>query len=79
MKDVKTMILEDGEYMVIDECLINNTNYIHFAKVDDPEDFCIRKVNIIDGEEIIVGLDNMDEFNLALKSFADKHINTSEN
>lgn len=74
MQEVKTIVLEDNEYMIIGELNINGAEYIHFAKVDDPKDFCIRKVEIIEGEETIVGLDSKEEFDMALRKFSEKHI-----
>ena len=79
MKNVKTILLEGTEYMVIGELLINGVEYIHFANISNPKDFCIRKVTVRDGEEMIVGLDSREEFDMALKAFSDKHIKDLEN
>jgi len=79
MKDVKTIFLEDKAYMVIGELEINGVNYIHFAEIENPQKFCIRKTAMINGEEMIVGLDSKEEFDMALKSFSQKHIKDLEN
>ena len=66
--DVKVYTLEDGiDYAVLDE--INN--YVYLANVSDPKDICIRK----DIGEELVGLDNEEEFNKALRLFQTKYDN----
>lgn len=79
MKEIEVVELEGIEYMIIRELVIDGITYIHLAKVEDPEDFCIRKIQIIDGEEMIVGLDNKEEFDMALEVFANKHEEEIEN
>ena len=79
MEDVKTIFLEDKVYAVIGELQINGTEYIHFAEVENPQKFCIRKIKVINGEEMIVGLDNKEEFDMALNAFSQKHIKDLEN
>ena len=79
MKDVKTIVLEGKEYMVVGELQINGIEYIHFAEIENPQKFCIRKTTVIDGKEMIVGLDNKAEFDMVLQAFSQKHIKDLEN
>jgi len=79
MENVQTIELEGKKYMIVAELNINGIPYIHFASIDNPGDFCIRKVSIMDGEEMIVGLDSREEFDMALKAFSDKQTKSFEN
>ena len=76
---MKTINLEGQEYMLIAELQFNGTEYLHLAKTDNPKEFCIRKINVIDGKRMIVGLDGKEEFDMALLAFRDKHIKDLEN
>lgn len=75
-KEITTVVLENGlEYLIIDEILDNNNNYVYLTNVNDEEDFCIRKYIIENDNEIYVGLDNDDEFDQALQLYAKKNSN----
>jgi len=66
--------LEDGiEYAIIEEIEANNNKYVYLSNVNDSEDFCIRKVIIEGNEEVLIGLEDEDEFDLALMLFAKNH------
>lgn len=66
----ETIILEDNlEYIVTDKI----DNYLYLNNVNDYEDFCVRKEIIEDNEEYIVGLDNEEELEKALKLFEKKY------
>lgn len=74
--DFKKMILEDGiEYAVIDEIEQGNITFVYLINVLDSIDFCIRKVDSEINDEVLVGLDSDEEFDLALNLFEEKHIN----
>ena len=73
MMELDTIKLENKEYAIIAEMNINGTNYMHLANVENPSDFCIRKVIMKDGEEIITGLDDRKEFDMAMQAFSKKH------
>ena len=79
MKEIEVVKLEGIEYMIIKELIIDGVTYIHLAKVESPEEFCIRKIQIIDKEEMIVGLDNKEEFDMALEVFNNNHKEELEN
>ena len=67
MKEVDVIRLEDGiEYAIIQKLEKDGNTYLYLTNVDDDKDFCIRKLIIQDGEEVIIGLDDDIEFDKAL-------------
>lgn len=73
-KDLDVITLEDNiEYAVVDEIEIQNIKYLFLSNINDDEDFCIRKYTIKNGEEVLTGLNDENEFDLALMHFAKKH------
>lgn len=65
--------LEDGlDYAIIEEIKNDNVTYIYLTNILDENDFCIRKIQNISGEEYLVGLDNEQEYKNALKLFIKK-------
>jgi len=76
MEEVRTIILEDNEsYVIIDEISYKDIKYIYLVNEQKIEKICIRKINIINGKECLIGLDNEDEFKLALNEYIKKHRN----
>ena len=70
----KFITLENNiEYSIIDTMIINNITYYYLTNPTDVEDFCIRKIIIENNEELVVGLDDEKEFDIALTEFAKKH------
>ena len=66
----ETIILENGlEYIITDKI----DNYLYLNNINDYEDFCVRKEIIEDNEEYIIGLDNEEELEKALKLFEKKY------
>lgn len=73
MENVEIITLEDNnDYIVTKEIIIDNVKYVYLTKSDDVASFCIRKINIINDEEFLVGLNDKDEFLKALKSFTEE-------
>ena len=70
MKEVNIIQLNNKEYALINEININGITYMHFSNTSNSKDFCIRKVVIKDGEEVITNLDNREEFDTAIREFA---------
>lgn len=74
--DLKKVVLEDGiEYAVIDEIEQNNITFVYLINILDSTDFCIRKVDSVINNDLLVGLDTDNEFDLALDLFEKKYIN----
>lgn len=71
---IKVITLEDGvKYNVIDEITSKENKYAFLSNEMDPDDFCIRKVVMKENQEVLIGLEDEAEFDLALMLFAKKH------
>lgn len=71
MVDVDIYVINDEEYYLMAEEVIKDTNYLYLSKVDDEDDFMIRKRDKED-MEILVSLDNDEEVKMAALVFASK-------
>lgn len=79
MIDNSRVVLENGiEYDVVEKIELNQQAYIYLVNPKEMEDICIRKEIEENGKTYLVGLDNQEEVNLALKLFAEKN-QTEEN
>lgn len=59
---MKTIILDDNtEYVLLEEIMINNTNYTLFSNINDPNDITLRKTKYEDNESYYFGLDSKEE------------------
>lgn len=75
-KEYNVITLEDNkEYAEIDKIEYNNSTYLFLANIDNPEQFCLRKLIKENNEEFIVGLDSKEEFDNILMIFGQKHTN----
>lgn len=76
MVDNSRIVLENGrEYFIMDKILDNNKFYVYLTNCSDPTDFCCRKEIEEEEKTYLVGLDNQEEADLALKLFEEKHRN----
>lgn len=74
MEELDVVTLEDNQdYIVTDEIIINGIKYVFLTNEKDVSSFCIRKVNIINNEEYLIGLDNKTELENALSEFYKHH------
>lgn len=74
MENIEIITLEDGkDYMITDEFEINKVRYVYLTNEEDIADICIRKINIINNEEYLVGLDSEKEFKNALQEFLNRN------
>lgn len=74
MEELDVVTLEDNQdYIVTDEILIKGIKYVFLTNEKDVSSFCIRKVNIINNEEYLIGLDNKTELENALNEFYKHH------
>ena len=71
MVDVDIYVINDEEYYLMAEEVIKDTNYLYLSKVDDEDDFMIRKRDTED-MEVLVSLDNEEEVKMAALVFASK-------
>ena len=77
-EEIEVITLDNGkDYMVTFELVINNVKYVYLTNEEDIADFCIRKINNINNEEFLVGLDSEEEVLMALKEFSKNFPKTS--
>lgn len=75
-ENIEVVTLEDGkDYMVTAELEINNIKYLFLTNEDDVADFCLRKINTINNNEYLVGLNDKEEVIKVLQEFANKFKN----
>lgn len=73
MLEFDIVTLEDNiEYVVLAKIENNGNKYVYLSQVDDDDDFCIRKEIIEDNKTYFTGLNDEDEFKLALELFGNK-------
>ena len=69
-KEYNVITLEDNiEYTEIDKIEYNNNTYLFLSDLENPENFCIRKLVIENDEEYIIGLETEEEFDKILNLF----------
>ena len=73
MVEVDTITIDNIEYIIVDDIMINGIRYIYLAEDNDPTKFMIRKIKIAEGNELLVNLDSDEEFYDALKVFNQKN------
>ena len=68
-KELEYIELEDKENYVILKILEGTNKYVYLANIKDASDLVIRKLIVIDGQEILSGLDTDQEFIEAMELF----------
>lgn len=63
------------EYTEIDRINYNKNTYSILSDLDNPDNFCIKKLVIENNYEYVVNIDTKDEFDNVLKVFTDKYTN----
>ena len=63
------------EYTEIDRVNYNHNTYLILSDLDNPNDFCVKKLINENNYEYIIELNNKEEFNNVLKIFIDKYTN----
>ena len=75
-ENIEVVTLEDGkDYMVTAELDINNIKYLFLTNEDDVADFCLRKINTINNNVYLVGLNDKEEVIKILQEFTNKFKN----
>ena len=73
MLEFDIVTLEDNiEYVILARIENNGNKYVYLSQVDDDDDFCIRKEVVEDNKTYFTGLNDEDEFKLALELFGNK-------
>lgn len=68
-KELEYVELEDKENYVILKILEGTNKYVYLANIKDASDLVIRKLIVIDEQEILAGLDTDQEFNEAMELY----------
>ena len=72
--NIDVIKLENGkEYGIIDTITHNGSNYLVLSNILDNNDFGIRKVIEKEGREVIIKLNNQNEFEEIMEMFYNKH------
>lgn len=71
MVDVDVYVLNDEEYYLMAEEVINDVSYLYLSKVDDEDEFMFRKRDKED-PEVLVTLDSEEEVRMVALVFAKK-------
>lgn len=71
MVDVDVYVLNDEEYYLMAEEVINDVSYLYLSKVDDEDEFMFRKRDKEDSE-VLVTLDSEEEVRMVALVFAKK-------
>ena len=75
MEEVNTIIIDNEEYVIADEIIIDGQKYVYLSKEDAPLDYIIWKVITDNGEDFLIKLKSDEEFDKALQAFFNKHKN----
>ncbi len=74
MIDNSIIKLENGfEYKVVDKIENNNCAYVYLVNLVDKEDLIVRKEIVEDENTYLVGLDNTEELEKALRLYLQKN------
>jgi len=73
-KECNVITLENNiEYTEVDRIHYNDNTYIYLSNLDNPDDFCIRKIIKENDEEFIIGINSNKEIDKALELFMKKY------
>ena len=71
--EVESVEINGKTYIELEQIDIDGVIYAYLSNKDDQEDFLIQKIVPKDGEVYYEGLEDKNEFDLALMHFAKKH------
>ena len=72
--EAEVVTLNDGLYYVIlDEISAHSNVYVYLSNTEDPRNFCVRKRIQNNVGSLLVGLDDDDEYNMAMKLYFEKN------
>lgn len=78
--DIDVIRLENVmNYGIIDTITHNDRNYLILLNTENDQDFCVRRVILKDNKEVVVKLDNQNEFEEIMNLFYNKHRGEIEN
>ena len=72
-KECNVVVLDGVEYTEIHRLENKGNTYVLLSNLDNPTDFCIKKLVIKDGEPYIRGLSSEEEFNEVLRLISEEY------
>ena len=74
-KEYNVVTLSNGiEYTEISRLNVDNKTYVVLSDINNPEDFCIKKIIKKDNEELIYAIDSDEEFDKVMSIFAKEYL-----
>lgn len=73
MVDNSVLKLDNKTYLVVDTINNDSSKYVYYVNENDSSDFFIRKEIKEDEKTYLVGLENDEEFVLAMRLFDEKN------
>lgn len=70
MEEIRIINLEGRDFIITKEVPVGDIIYVLLLEENNPKHFCIRKVINRDNKQLLIGLDNEEEFDKALELFA---------
>lgn len=72
--EAEVVTLNDGlDYVILDEITAHSNVYVYLSNTEDPRNFCVRKKLQNSAGSLLIGLDDENEFNMAMKLYFDKN------
>lgn len=74
MNELNYVELEDGtEYIIVDAINDDNKDYLILVNSNDEKNVLVRRIKIVNGEELLTKLDSEEELNRVLNIFVNSH------
>ena len=72
--EAEVVTLNDGlDYVILDEITAHSNVYVYLSNTEDSRNFCVRKKLQNSAGSLLIGLDDENEFNMAMKLYFDKN------
>lgn len=74
-EEYNVVTLSNGiEYTEVYRLNVDNKTYVFLSNMDNPEDFCIKKIIKKNNEELIYAIDSVEEFDKVMSIFAKEYL-----
>ena len=70
--EVDTIVIDNKEYVILDNLTINNITYTLFSNIENSKDIRFMKTIIENNEKFYTNLENEEEFLIVLSEFNKK-------
>lgn len=72
--EAEVVTLNDGlDYVILDEISAHSKTYVYLSNTEDSKNFCVRKKIQNNAGSLLVGLDDENEFNMAMDLYFKKN------